>query len=236
MDLPLACELCAPFGGAWMETDAGLRRCDCERGKAIREAAKAKPALPPVLAEELCASVAEMMAGIPYYPTEAGARSLIANEIAAMCATAEQAKRLAIEMSRRYTDRWPGVTEMRAMFCSRFDPLDRITATSSRVERIVEQEKIAATMQIPAAPVRQIASGEAASAAPTIAATVAALCEAKSLTRAVEGRKPPHVPAIPVKRQIDRAKLEADMREAERMYRAKKKREEEAALLQELRV
>ena len=54
-DLPAPCVECAPTGGAWEQTDEGMRRCGCPRGRALaaidaeakeksRDAAKRKTA------------------------------------------------------------------------------------------------------------------------------------------------------------------------------------------------
>jgi hypothetical protein len=97
------CERCQPFGGLWKEAAEGLTRCDCARGQNIRanEARRQNPARRnPAMTKEEATIFAEMLAVIPFYPPEAGARIMVAEEIRSMCANAEEAKWLVQRPSR----------------------------------------------------------------------------------------------------------------------------------------
>src|ERR1035437_3265083 len=91
MNFPAACPKCSRWGGLWMETARGMARCDCPRGRALIAAAAPVPPQAPRLSTKAAALFTEMLASIPYFPSEAGARVAIANEIRALCGDEEQA-------------------------------------------------------------------------------------------------------------------------------------------------
>lgn len=224
MNLPAPCEKCAPFFGAWMEIENGLRRCDCERGKAMRTPQKpaAKPA---ILSEASCSMFAEMLASLRFYPSEAAARGLIGEEIGSMCNSEAEAGKLVREMVRRYKE-WPGLLEMRAVFCAIGDPRDGVMAISPTVEEVREREIAASAPQIACAPQRQLAAGEPVSASPSIAATLSDLVRAKDMNRVVRGALPAAVRDIPVVRLTDANRItEADIKRAEEALRTQKAKE-----------
>lgn len=226
MNLPSPCENCAPFNGAWMETEAGLRRCTCARGQALRQAAIAPPPRPPVLSEEQAAVFAEMLGAIPYFLSDAGSRAMAAQEIAAMCGSLEDAKWLVTQMVRRY-QKWPGIIEMRAVFCSHARPLDGELATSPHVDALTEREQSLSLPALPAPAMRQLPAGEPVSAAPSIAATLSDLVRAKDMNRTIAGLPPPKVREIPVVQITDKNRITAeDIRQAERELRDSKARKE----------
>jgi hypothetical protein len=119
--LPESCSECRPYEGRWKLTDAGLRRCDCARGQALRRIADAKLAPIPLRSEprisELAATGACLViASLPYFPSEREARVGIIDEIRSLCNTTEEADWLAVRMRQLY-NRWPGCREMRIAFC-----------------------------------------------------------------------------------------------------------------------
>jgi hypothetical protein len=125
MNLPEACEKCWPFGGSWIETPTGLKRCDCARGQAL--AARGRPPkqreMTPAISSECATLCTEIMAAMEFFPSEAGARGAIAAELGSMCESEAQAKWLAMRMVRLYS-RWPGVIELRRVYCNSHPPLD----------------------------------------------------------------------------------------------------------------
>ena len=127
MNIPEPCVKCSRFDGIWMETETGVKRCDCPRGRALAAKAKVPEYRDPVISTEQATLCTEMMASIPFFPPEEGARAVISNEIAAMCESDEQARWLAMRMVRLYR-KWPGAIEMRIVFCSTHQPLDAIGA------------------------------------------------------------------------------------------------------------
>jgi hypothetical protein len=201
MNLPEPCEKCAPLNGAWMETENGLRRCECERGQALKAARNAtiQTPRPPVLGESAAAMFAEMLAGIGFYPSEAGARAFIASEIAAICNSENEAAWLVTQMHRRHSAKWPGVTEMRAVFCTYAQPLDGVMAISNATEEQIEQEYIT-SLALPAAPMRKLSAGEPVIASPSIASTVSDLVRQKDMNRVIKNIPAPQVREIPVVR------------------------------------
>lgn len=231
MSLPESCELCRPFGGMWCETPEGLRRCACERGRALMDAKKKPDPKPPVLSEETAMFCAEMLAGagLKYYPGESGARMLIANEFRSMCNSEDEAKWLVLEMSRRYRE-WPGPLEMRAVFCSRIEPRDGVLASSPAVEAALEQEYIARQLDaserklLAGATPKQIESAQAFLA--VVAETVSDIVRAKDMNRALAGQKHT-VRDIPAVRITDANRITAaDLDKARDEYRDRKAADE----------
>lgn len=203
MTLPDPCDKCRPFGGLWKEGEkGGMERCICARGNALRSANAPKAALPPVISAAHATMCAEMMSAIPFFPASSGALSAIGNEIAAMCHTPEEAAWLAQRMVRLYR-KWPGVQEMRLVFCQKHHPLDGIEAhcASETYPDGIPSESEHDSLAIAAPPPqRRIAGGtaEPISTANSLAATVCDLARAKNLNRVVRGAPEPRVRDIPV--------------------------------------
>jgi hypothetical protein len=110
-----------------MEAVAGLKRCDCARGVALTAASQ--PAVPrqPNLTINEAKALVEMLSAIPdYYPTEAGARMIIGDELRSICESMNDGLWLVKRMARLYR-KWPGVGELRLVYCaSGRRPLDAI--------------------------------------------------------------------------------------------------------------
>lgn len=105
-----------------METPEGLRRCDCAEGQRL----SAKPvAHAPALTSQQTTIFVEMLAAIPFFPSEGGARTKIGDELRSMCAGPHEALWLVTRMSRLYS-RWPGPLEMRRVYCSKHTPWDAV--------------------------------------------------------------------------------------------------------------
>jgi hypothetical protein len=126
-ELPKACEKCAPFGGLWRETDAGMRRCLCARGNALKASQAAASAIPqhvePVITATSAKGAVEAMTAIPFFPTEDMARTMIADELRQMCRSRVELFWLVKRMIELYR-KWPGVPELRMVYCSKHIPLD----------------------------------------------------------------------------------------------------------------
>jgi hypothetical protein len=85
----------------------------------------------PMIGTKQATIFTEMMAGIKFFPPEAAARGAIANEIAAICWDENQALWLVTRMIRLY-QRWPSVSELRRVYCSRYpQPLDGVMAVGA---------------------------------------------------------------------------------------------------------
>ncbi len=118
----MPCERCEPYGGLWMETANGLRRCACATGRRLAEGPVANE--PTISGPEATAFV-EMLASIPFFPPENGARLAIGDEIRSMCAGSREALWLVTRMRRLYT-RWPGPSELRRVYASKHLPWDGV--------------------------------------------------------------------------------------------------------------
>lgn len=225
------CDKCKPFDGRWMETPNGLRRCDCAEGgrlKAVDEAARNPVDNPPVLTPKETTVFVEMLASIPFFPADSGARMAIGDELRSMCAGVQEAAWLATRMRRLYT-RWPGTLDMRHVYCSRYLPWDGLRAIGeSEVypDGIpVEREQRPA---LPAPAVKALPPGHSVSADPLREAAVDKLAIAKDLSR-ISSRMPsrmraPQLPVVnvPPEKRITQADID---REVEKLLQARAKQE-----------
>jgi hypothetical protein len=219
--LPPPCPECAPFGGSFMRTESGLTRCACPRGQALRQAAVPKTTreVAPVISSGAAAICVEMLAALNYFPPEAGARSLIGAELRAMCSSEEDARWVVRRMAQLYS-KWPGILEMRRVYCNGRNPHDGVEAVgiSEVYPDGIPSEKLATpdARRLLPAPSDQI------SAAKSIEATVRDLAIAKDLNRI---GCPAKVRDIPINRITHENRItEADVRQAEDEYRTAKAR------------
>jgi hypothetical protein len=223
MNLPEPCERCMPFGGSWAQAENGMVRCDCARGVALAAAGSKKPAaagdVEPVVSAQKVTICVEMLAAIPFFPGESGARLIIGDELRLMCTSDEQALWLAQRMVRLY-DRWPGAKEMRRVFCASHQPLDgvqEIGASEVFPEGIPSER--------PKEPEQKLLPPRSkhVSAAKSVDDAVQDLAFAKNLDRISH----PRIRDIPLKQLKPEDRITADqVQEAERLYREEKAREE----------
>lgn len=132
MNLPKPCANCGP-DGLWREKayERGYTRCDCERGRTLAalDEARKQPALSrvdPLISLETAAAGVSILSALRYFPSEDGARIAIGNELRSMCNSGDEMLWACARMVRLFTD-WPGVPSLRAVYCSKFFPLDRDT-------------------------------------------------------------------------------------------------------------
>lgn len=125
------CSNCAPFGGLFMETERGLRRCTCPAGQALKAADDARKAGPrhdvrPIISAANASLAVKALSAMPYFPAaNETACTMVADAIMGMCTDVSQPMWLVRRMLNLYR-RWPGVVEMRMVFAARFAPLDGI--------------------------------------------------------------------------------------------------------------
>lgn len=129
MGLPEACEKCAPLNGLWQLVRGGTKRCDCARGQSLAEMDQMRSATPllevdPLISPEAATTCISMLSAIRWFPAEPAARVMIADELQSMCNSDTEAFWLCKRMIRLFVE-WPGVPALRAVFCSKFVPLDR---------------------------------------------------------------------------------------------------------------
>ena len=172
------------------------------------------------------------MGGMKFFPSDIDGRLGIAELLADMCDTEEQAIWLIKRMRDLFPGGWPGIGEMRAVYCSKFKPKDRIEANSEVFplgvpSEVPGRDDLMAGF-LPAASKRlQLASGEPerVSASPSIQSTMEVLREAKRLKNA--GLPPVQVPSIPVVRVTDENRTtEADFEKVRQELREKRERGE----------
>jgi hypothetical protein len=82
----------------------------------------------PRVSEETAALGVSMLAAIPWFPTEDAARFMIAGELQSLCESQAEMNWLVRRMVRLF-ERWPGIPALRAVFCSKHSPLDRVEST-----------------------------------------------------------------------------------------------------------
>ena len=160
-------------------------------------------------------TIVAQMGGMKFFPADEHARIGIAKQMASMCQSIEQAEWLSTRLQRLFSEGWPGVGEMRAVFCSKYRPLDGAEVHSRVFLEGVPSEVPGRDDEmagyLPATSKRlQLAAGEVPviSASPSIQSTLEALREAKALRRIGQA---PLVPSIPVvKVTIENAITEAD--------------------------
>ena len=206
MKLPGPCPECALFGGSWTETETGLKRCSCPRGLALIEVAKVPQPRDPVISPEYAIVCTEIMATMAFFPSEAGARAAIADEIAAMCSSEEDARWLARRITRLHR-KWPGLQELRLVFCDKYRPLDGLPAFGSS-----ELYPEGFPSEYPLAPEPKRLNGKPQpgeiSGAPSVEATVRDLAELKNLNRIGPA---PRVRDIPLRQLTDADRITPEM-------------------------
>lgn len=68
---------------------------------------------------------------LPFFPAkDDSARAVVMEELLSMCESDAHAQWLAIRMGQVFQKQWPGIGEMRALYCKRFKPVDHIQAFS----------------------------------------------------------------------------------------------------------
>jgi hypothetical protein len=130
--LPKPCIECQR--GDFVLIGKGMARCTCERAMALRymdeeRRHQVERNINPLISEETAALGVSMLSIIPWFPTEGPARFVVAGELQSMCRSEEEMDWLVRRMTRLF-ERWPGIPAMRAVFCSRFNPLDRLQSTA----------------------------------------------------------------------------------------------------------
>jgi hypothetical protein len=121
----------------------------------------------------------EMMATIPFFPVESAARSLITDELRGMCRNWKEADWLVQRMVRLYNS-WPGLAEMRRVYCASKIPLDGVAAMGLSEyfgDGIIPPEH----PEPERAPVAALPAGAVTSADPQLDNAVRELAEAKRL-------------------------------------------------------
>jgi hypothetical protein len=105
------------------------------------------------------AGATRALEALVFFPAAYEAQVAIAEQIARMCTTAEQSDWLVGRMLELYT-RWPGPREMRAVFCSRYEPKDGIEVDSGVYADGVPSEHRLLEIPLPPLPKGHLSSGD----------------------------------------------------------------------------
>ena len=225
------CRTCAPHGGLWIPgPNGGQMRCpNCERGQRLANAGHPTPR-PPVLRAEECTVYVEMLASIPFFPAESGARVLIGNQIRSMCGSSGEALWLVERMVYLHGDKWPGPAEMRRVYCAKHFPLDGVPAigvSEKFPDGIPSENPPAARPLLSAAPISEDHQ---------FAAAVRHLAQAKRLPAPGEPMPAPIPTPRVAQTRAEKAPqiiTQADIDEAVEIVRKKKLEEDEEAARRE---
>lgn len=213
------CSKCEPYAGLWQRTDAGLIRCDCAPNQTLRKVEQARHdniVEKPVLSDAAALAIVEMLSGLLAYfpaPTQAIARGAIASEIQKICASETHAEWLVSRMAKLYTQ-WPGVRDMRMVYCSKYRPLDgfELAGGTEDYPDGIPSEADSVMGALPAGhPQRALPAprGEQVSAAESIRETVAMLAEAKSMKYPQRHVNVPDIPILPPGDRISQTDIDA---------------------------
>ena len=184
-----------------------MSRCTCESGERLSKLDKARKEgryEPPKLSPQAATVIVEMLSSIPFFPKEGGARILIGDEIRGMCHDDEQGIWLAQRMARLY-ERWPGVKELRAVYCSKHRPLDGYELIGGTE---IYPDGIPSDKQLPAPERKALAAGRSVSDAESLENTISDLAVAKRMN--VVGKpKVRDIPILPPGKRITQADVDA---------------------------
>lgn len=193
-DLPAPCPECWPYGGNFrMLPNDSMGRCDCRRGVVLkrRDLERKGQVAPqdPVISERAAKSTVQAMTAIgDSFPRAEEAKTLIAAEVMAICGSVAQARWLGMRMVHLY-DVWPGVAEMRRVYCRNYHPLDGIQP-ASLVSTVFPEGIPAESPQGECRPVA-LPPGHHVSAAPKLEQAIDQLAAAKSMPAgAIEPSRP----------------------------------------------
>ena len=86
------------------------------------------------LAPEAAAQAVSKLSLMAFFPSDSDARSALIWALMQLAETQEQLEWL-VERALKLYSRWPGVGELRALYCSRFKPRDGVEAYSEIYQR-----------------------------------------------------------------------------------------------------
>lgn len=88
-----------------------------------------------MLTEETINKTVARITLMPFFPgSDSGARAIVAEEIVNMATSDEQVIWLGYRFIQLYPKQWPGIGELRALFCKRFKPADGLQVNSGVFE------------------------------------------------------------------------------------------------------
>jgi len=121
----------------------------------------------------------EAMTALPFFPSAGAAQALVADELMRMCQTGERAMWLVRRMTQLFT-KWPGIREMRAVYCSKFATKDGVECYSEMFLDGIPSERDT-PLQISGSPTLALPAGNSVSVDPELEKQVADLAEARAM-------------------------------------------------------
>ena len=140
----------------------------------------------------------EMLAAIPHFPREDGARIAIGDTLRRICDTKERALWLVSQCIELMSE-WKGIPMLRDIYCTRYRPADGIEGRGGTVS-------LPQTNQPHVARLVGVGGGQVVTEARTVQETIEDLALAKKFESAAMKRKP-RVRPIPVTKPAPRAPL-----------------------------
>lgn len=185
--LPPPCSECEPYGGDWTLTEKGMRRCSCDRGRALKAASLPAAAYPPILREAAVVNALQALDGMNFFPKNKAGRTLVGNEIRAMVGrpggsyedACEMLRWLVTRMCQLYPQKWPGIADLRMVYAQKYGTcLDAVrpTGASKVYPRGIPSERV-----VPAPTRIALPPGHAASCDPASEIAVGRLAEVKQM-------------------------------------------------------
>lgn len=155
-----------------------------------------------------------------YFPADAHARLGIAEEIGQMTGDIDRVRWLVSRVPKLYSE-WPGIREVRAVYCASHKPDDGYEVYSGTYRDGIPSEKAPEPLQLAAGP-RQIAAREEVDTL-TAAESIRPVLRALSAAKAMGAPRRVHVPGIPVVQITDANRItEADIERARQELRGSK--------------
>ncbi len=163
---------------------------------------------------------------LKFFPSDAQARIGIAEQLAGMCSTEDQLRWLVRVVPTIYNE-WPGVRELRGVFCMKFKPRDGIEAVSESYPDGLSSEQLnPGQKQVAAAQRRALPPGEPVTADPEMQALVVAIAPRR--------HKVPAPPEDWVRLNPGETDLQGLMRMSERLSKLESEPEPRAATQAEI--
>lgn len=134
MALPESCNVCGPDGGYWAVSEKGVARCGCRRGIALlaqdmMRKTPPRPNVDPIISQASAMVGVSILSIMPFFPFQEPAQMVIANQLRMMCHNDDELMWLC-ERAVELCSQWKGLPMLRAIFCSKYFPLDGKDAPS----------------------------------------------------------------------------------------------------------
>ena len=124
--------------GDWpYAANGGVERCDCLRGRALADAdasrGRRRTDAPGITAEQAMIAIERLAVRMLMVPAGEFAHVELAGDLIELVCDTEELDWLVREATRRYPN-WPGMRELRALYCAMFSPRDGVLVESAVYE------------------------------------------------------------------------------------------------------